>query len=103
MFSYKVIWIFFIGNLILGVTNAGVRILRTTFLFNNVPNNVIGRTGSVFGSLNIIVRMIMIGLFALPFFNLNDNIRYAYLLGMALMVLVIILLLIWYRKIVSLK
>ena len=64
---------------------------------------MIGRTGSVFGSLNIIVRMIMIGLFALPFFNLNDNIRYAYLLGMALMVLVIILLLIWYRKIVSLN
>ncbi len=103
MFSYNVIWIFFIGNLILGITNAGVRILRTTFLFNNVPNNVIGRTGSVFGSLNIVVRMIMIGVFALPFFNLNDNIRYAYLLGMTLMILVIFLLLIWYKRIISLK
>ena len=103
MFSYNVIWIFFIGNLILGITNAGVRILRTTFIFNNVPNNIIGRAGSVFGSLNIVIRMIMIGFFSLPFFSLNDNIRYAYLLGMSLMILVIFLLLIWYKRILSLK
>ena len=103
MSVYKLIWIFFLGNLILGITNAGVRILRTTFIFNNIPNNFIGRAGSVFGSLNIIVRMIMIGLFALPFFNLHDNIRYAYLVGMVLMILVVLLLLIWYKRIISLK
>ncbi len=103
MSVYKLVWIFFLGNLILGITNAGVRILRTTFIFNNVPNNIIGRAGSVFGSLNIIVRMIMIGLFALPFFNLNDNIRYAYLVGMVLMILVVFLLSIWYKRILSLR
>ena len=103
MSVYKLIWIFFLGNLILGITNAGVRILRTTFIFNNIPNNFIGRAGSVFGSLNIIVRMIMIGLFALPFFNIDDNIRYAYLVGMVLMILVVFLLLIWYKRILALK
>ena len=64
------IWVFFIGSLILGIANSGVRILRTTYLFNHVPNNLIGRAGSVFNSLNIVVRMLMIGLFTLPFFNL---------------------------------
>ena len=40
MSMYKILWIFFLGNFILGITNAGVRILRTTYLFNHVPNNL---------------------------------------------------------------
>ena len=103
MAVYNIIWIFFLGNLVLGITNAGVRILRTTFIFNHVPNNLIGRANSVFGSLNIIIRMMMIGLFALPFFNLEDNIRYGYIVGMALMAVSVLLLLLWYKRIVSLK
>ena len=48
MSAYKLIWIFFIGNFVIGITNAGVRILRTTYLFKNVPNNLIGRVNSLF-------------------------------------------------------
>ena len=68
-----------------------------------MPNNLIGRANSVFGSLNIIIRMMMIGLFALPFFNLEDNIRYGYIVGMALMIVSVLLLLLWYKRILSLK
>ena len=61
--------VFFLGNFLLGITNAGVRILRTTYIFNHVPNNLIGRTGSVFNTLNIVMRMLLIGLFTFSFFQ----------------------------------
>ena len=101
MSIYKLIWIFFIGNFIIGITNAGVRILRTTYLFNNVPNNLIGRVGSVFNSLNIIVRLLLIGILSFPFFDMQDNIRYAYLVGVFLLIISLVTLLFYYRKIIK--
>lgn len=101
MFLYNFLWIFFLGNFLLGITNAGVRILRTTYIFKNIPNNLIGRAGSVFNTLNIVVRMLLIGLFTISFFHIEDNIRFGYLLGAIMMVLSIIPLLIWYDRIIS--
>jgi MFS family permease len=98
MTFYKLLWVFFLGNLILGITNAGVRIVRTTFLFNNVPNNLIGRVTSVFSSLNIVVRMFLIALFSLSFFNFSDNIRWAYFIGTILMLFSSVVLYITYLK-----
>ena len=103
MFLYDILWIFFLGNFLLGITNAGVRILRTTYIFRHIPNNLIGRTGSVFSTLNIVVRMLLIGLFALPFFQIQDNIRYAYLIGLLMMLVSVIILLIRYKKIVAIE
>ena len=99
----KSLWYFFIANLILGLTNAGVRILRTTYLFNHIPNNIIGRTNSVFNSLNIIVRMCLIGLFAMPFFLTNDNVRWGYLVGAVMVILAIVPLLLHYKSLVNLE
>ncbi len=101
MSIYKLIWIFFIGNFIIGITNAGVRILRTTYLFNNVPNNLIGRVNSVFNSLNIIVRLFLIGILSFSFFDIQDNIRYAYLVGVFLLVISLVILLFYYSKIIT--
>ena len=99
MSFYKILWLFFIGSFILGITNAGVRILRTTFIFNHVPNNLIGRTNSVFGTLNIVVRMLLIGFISIPFFQINDNIKYGFLIGLFLMIFSIIILLFWSKKV----
>ncbi len=98
MTFYKSLLIFFIGSLVLGITNAGVRILRTTYLFNHIPNNLIGRATSVFSSLNIIIRIILISFFALPFFNIGDNIRWGYMVGVLMMIISSIVLLILHRK-----
>ena len=98
MTFYKSLLIFFIGSLVLGITNAGVRILRTTYLFNHIPNNLIGRATSVFSSLNIIIRIILISLFALPFFNIGDNIRWGYMVGVLMMIISSVVLLILHRK-----
>ena len=103
MFLYDILWIFFLGNFLIGITNAGVRILRTTYIFNYVPNNLIGRAGSVFSTLNIVVRMLLIGLFAIPFFQIEDNIRYGYLIGLLMMLIAVISLTIWYKKIVAVE
>jgi len=94
----KYLWVFFIGSLLLGITNAGVRILRTTYLFNHIPNNLIGRATSVFSSLNIIVRICLISLLSLPFFNLDDNIRWGYLIGVFLMIMSSFILLVLFFK-----
>tara|TARA_B100000902_G_scaffold395993_2_gene455827 strand:- start:20755 stop:22014 length:1260 start_codon:yes stop_codon:yes gene_type:complete len=92
------LFIFFIANFILGITNAGVRILRTTYLFSKVPNNIIGRAGSVFGSINVTIRMILIGILSLPFFMEGYNIRWSYFIGGVLMVFTISVLLYYSSK-----
>tara|TARA_B110000116_G_scaffold105134_1_gene91569 strand:+ start:322 stop:1638 length:1317 start_codon:yes stop_codon:yes gene_type:complete len=94
----KYLWVFFIGSLLLGITNAGVRILRTTYLFNNIPNNLIGRATSVFSSLNNLVRIFLISLLSLPFFNIGDNIRWGYLIGVFLMIISSSILLVLFFK-----
>ena len=103
MTIYKSLWYFFIANLILGITNAGVRVLRTTYLFNHIPNNIIGRTGSIFNSLNILVRICLIWLFTSPFFSIDDNIRFGYAVGAVMVILAIIPLLIYYKDLINLR
>lgn len=67
-------------SVLLGLTNAGTRVLRTTWLFQHVPNQTIGRVSSVFQTLNILYRAVLSGLFALPFFNRDGHIVFAYAL-----------------------
>ncbi len=101
MFIFKILWVFFLGNFLLGITNAGVRILRTTYIFNHIPNNLIGRAGSVFNTLNIVVRMLLIGLFTFSFFQIGDNVRFGYLVGVIMMMLSAMILIIWYKRIIA--
>ena len=96
MTFYNSLIVFFVGSLVLGITNAGIRILRTTYLFNHIPNNLIGRATSVFSSLNIIVRISLISLLSLTFFDLGDNIRWGYLIGVAMMLISISILIAMY-------
>ena len=103
MSVYDILWVFFLGNFVLGITNAGVRILKTTYLFKHVPNNLIGRTNSVFGFLNTVVRMLLIALFALPFYHISDNIRYGYIVGVIMMMLTLMPLILWYKRILNVE
>ena len=69
---------YFVTGLLVGFANASTRILRVSFLFAHVPNNVIGRVNSVFSVLNILMRVIFVMLFSLAFFAESTNIIYAY-------------------------
>jgi MFS family permease len=75
--SHSVGWYMFL-SVLLGLTNAGARVLRTTWIFQHVPNQNIGRVSSVFQTINILFRAALSGLFALPFFNRDGNVAWAY-------------------------
>lgn len=62
--------------LIIGFANAGIRVLRTTYIFNVVPNSIIGRASSVFMVINSLFRLIFIALFSIPFFNTGVNVQF---------------------------
>ena len=68
------------------------------YLFNHIPNNLIGRATSVFSSLNILVRISLISIFALPFFNIEDNIRWGYMVGVIMMIISAIILIVLKKK-----
>ena len=88
---------------ILGITNAGTRVLRITYLFNHIPNNIIGRAGSVFQTLNVIMRFSFITLFSLTFFAKTDNITWAYFICGLFIFIAIFPLMFFYKRLLNLK
>lgn len=70
--------IFYWMLFILGMTNAGTRIQRTTYLFANIPNQVYGRAASIFFLTNISFRIFFLSIFALPFFQTGHQVAYTF-------------------------
>ena len=84
--------IFILFNFMLGLSNAGSRILRVTYLFTLVPNQVIGRVNSILAAYQTLLRAVFLALFALPFFMEGDNIKVAYYIFGVFMVITIMML-----------
>jgi len=72
------VYIFYFMFLILGLSNAGIRIQRVTFLFTHIPNQVYGRATSIFTLINIFFRILLLSLFALPFFQEGNHVIYSF-------------------------
>ncbi len=88
----KMIPIYYLMIFILGLTNAGTRVMRTTFLFRNIDNQVYGRANSIFFLANILFRIFFIAIFALPFFQRDNHVIYTFvILGLFLVGSVLIL------------
>lgn len=79
-FASTSVLVIYLVNLILGFTNAGIRVLRLTHLFNKVPNELMGRVNSIFNMVNLLVRTLFIFLFSIPFFNFGNNVIWTYLI-----------------------
>jgi MFS transporter, DHA3 family, macrolide efflux protein len=94
----KSVFIFFAFSVLIGITNAGARILRITWLFNHIPNNMMGRTGSVFQLINIFLRSVFIALFSIPFFSWGSNVTWAYFIGALFILASAIPLMVKYRE-----
>jgi DHA3 family macrolide efflux protein-like MFS transporter len=71
---------FYLFSILIGFTNSGTRITRVTFLFNHIPNNIIGRANSIFYIYNIASRGVLLTIFAMPFFSASNNIIYSYII-----------------------
>lgn len=63
---------------LLGMTNAGVRIQRITYLLEHVPNHVYGRANSIFFLSHIFFRVLFLLSFSMPFFLTSNNIIYGF-------------------------
>ena len=87
----------------LGIANAGIRIQRITYLFNHIPNNIIGRTNSVFQSINILLRSIFIAIFSWSFFSEGSNIIWAFVIAGSITLLSLLPLTFNYKKLRDLK
>lgn len=65
-------------SLLLGVTNAGIRVIRVSYLFEVIPNQLMGRVNSIFFLTNVLARICFLVLFSLSFFHRDGNVVYAF-------------------------
>jgi len=72
--------VFIIFSFLMGLSNAGTRVIRITYLFQLVPNNIIGRVNGIFASYQTLMRGLFILFFTLPFFLKGQNIRIPFIL-----------------------
>lgn len=93
--------LFYVTMLLIGACNAGIRIMRMTYIFNHIPNNLIGRTGSIFGLSNVMLRLAFLTSFSIPFFSEGDNIIYPFMIMGCFILVSTIPLVIWYGRIVK--
>lgn len=99
-FIFAIIWdipTFLSLMFFIGLANAGTRVLRITFLLERIPNQVIGRTGSIFMVINVLERLALIALFSLPFFI--ENIAWTYVICGICCFLAVVVLVLYYKKI----
>ncbi|MDX1406477.1 MAG: MFS transporter, partial [Saprospiraceae bacterium] len=93
--------VYYIVVLLMGLTNAGTRILRVNYLFNTIPNQVYGRANSIFNMTNIVMRIAFLGLFSLPFFHLENKVIYAFVIMGVFLLLAAGILIAYYRNFVA--
>jgi len=72
--------IYFAFTFILGITNAGSRIMRITYLFHHVPNKLIGRVNSTLFMVGTVCRILLAMIVSLNFFSEGDNVVWALLI-----------------------
>ncbi len=96
------VYLLFTLAIFLGISNAGIRIMRVTYLFNHIPNHIIGRSNSVFQSINILLRSIFIGLFSLAFFAENGRIIYAFLIAILAISISVVPMMVNYKRLIQL-
>lgn len=92
------IWMFYAMSLLLGMTNSGTRVMRVSYLFKIIPNQVMGRANGIFGVSNILFRILFLGIFALPFFHQSNNVIYAFLILTIFLLLAASILIFFYQK-----
>ncbi len=93
--------VFYIIGLLQGFCNAGTRVMRMTFLFHHIPNNLIGRTGGVFMMTNVFFRLLFFFLLSRPFFVSGDNVIYSFGILAVFVFLSAVLMMANYKKLVE--
>jgi DHA3 family macrolide efflux protein-like MFS transporter len=87
---------------VIGFTNSSSRIFRVTYLFNLIPNELMGRVNSIFNVITTVFRVTFILILSLPYFSIGSNIIYGYIMLGCLTLASGILLLFLYKPILRL-
>ncbi len=98
--SFKSVWIFWAMSFLLGLTNAGIRVIRVSHLFKVIPNQFAGRANSIFSLLNILLRIVLLSIFALPFFHKGHGIVYTFAVMNIFLIVCVTLLISYYKRMV---
>ncbi|BDS14046.1 MFS transporter [Aureispira anguillae] len=93
------IWLFFLVSLLLGITNAGIRVLRVSYLFQVLPNEIMGRANSIFFLTNVCARIVFLVLFSLAFFHHSGQVIYAFLILSGFLFICMGILMFFYSKV----
>ena len=88
---------------VIGFANAGIRVMRTTYIFSVIDNNIIGRTGSAFTVINALLRIMFIGIFSIPYFSTEQNIAKTMYILALFVILGSIILSVFYKKLSALN
>ena len=92
---------FYFIMLFFGLANSGSRIMRVTYMFSYVPNQVLGRVQSIFQIINVLLRMTFIAICSSVLFI--ENIHYSFgLLGVCCVIAASVLAF-YYKDLVNLK
>lgn len=103
LITVQSVWVFYGISLLLGLTNAGIRVIRVSYLFQVLPNQVIGRANSIFFITNVLARIFFLSLFSLAFFHQSGQVIYAFLILTLFLFLSMGILLFFYQKIVQVR
>ncbi len=95
------VFIFFAFSFVFGITNAGTRVLRITYLFHHVPNHVIGRVNSTLNVLSVLCRILLSAIFSFAFFLRGDNIIWTYFFSAVFILINVILVATRYKELVK--
>lgn len=97
-FTHQLGWLYALLFL-LAISNSGSRIMRVVYILKRVPNQVIGRSQSVFFVINVLFRLLFIYLFSLTFFV--ENVRYSFALFAMSAFAAAVVLLIYYKRLIA--
>ncbi|MAQ48003.1 MAG: hypothetical protein CMD27_03910 [Flavobacteriales bacterium] len=86
MIIIKKLLVFFIASFIIGITNASARITRMSYFFQRIPNHLIGRTNTIFNSINSVIRNVLIFIFSYSWFSNSMNVVFGYKLGIVVLI-----------------
>jgi len=98
LISNKFILSLLLTSVFLGLSNSGVRIIRNSFLFDNVPNKYMGRVASIFNSINTIIRMCLIFIFSLNYFSQGENVTDGYFICAIILIIFCTPILYYYKQ-----
>ena len=87
MIEFQQLIVFFICSFLIGVANASIRITRMSYFFDKIPNNLMGRTNTIFNSINTLIRGFLILLFSISWFTKDQNVVIGYKIGVIILIL----------------